>query len=255
MRFFTYILVFSLIFIACNPASEKQNSSDKPTMVVTTIDTLDSHHTSTQKEKRYNEPDSTCNCKQYQYYNYGINCDPQVLKNGAKFFISANCDSFWYTIQNQRDEQFKISTLQSYQDDDYLSRIGRHLIQVYPKYILFSRRYIGGCCITPDYLLFSPKDGRLIRHTAEFLTISYLEEHDLLCYFQDTTLRTMEVMSLISGKTLKIDLSEYDIIHDVRFDGPNYPSMFFTDVYINSELLKLEFRTNQKIEIKINSIL
>ncbi len=198
-----------------------------------------------------------CFCETDSIYNNYIDCEPDILDNGAMIYWSFNCDSSWLTFKYKEHRIL----LESFDKDwmNYTGRLGYVSHQEFKNSILFESKPSSGSVRYREYILHDKTKGEVIKelgtgvYTASdpkypfFISLNLLEEINEFVIFNINTLKEykLTIPKEIIDKSVESQnfLYEEDVFYDYEFKEDT--------IFIKYRLNKSEIE-NPKHVIKID---
>lgn len=150
----------------------------------------------------YNTKAEDCFCEKDSIYNNFINCEPDILDNGAKIYWSFNCDSSWLTFENKG----KKLILEVFDKDRMIltTRIGYVSFQEFKNSFLFESKLVSGCCQPHEFYLHDKESGKIINELGTGIyTASEPDYPFFISFVYSKDFEQLEGLKILNINTMK----------------------------------------------------
>jgi hypothetical protein len=188
-----------------------------------------------------------CSCKNTPDLKEVISCKKVLFNNGAKLYRQFTCDSSWLTFENKIGRTIVLYSLEA-PLVELTERLGYQYIMENKQSFLIMNRLISGCCTPPEFLLFSKNNGKLLEKLGYLIYYSKNEEENFVLYFSDSTLNTVTLQYINSGKRYKISVPPNRFAETLKGTGENYAELLFDAGEFNNSFLQSVTGINEREE-------
>lgn len=183
----------------------------------------------------------TCSCKETPNLKDIISCDKIIFSNKAKLYRQFNCDSSWLTFESKSGKKVILYSLEQ-PLIELTDRLGYQYVKENKQSFLLMNRLISGCCTSPEYLLFNKDNGKLLNNLGSLIYYSENTKDNFVLFFSDSTLNSVTLLNLDTGKQYKIYLPKNRFRATLERTGDNYAELLFDEGELKNSVFTIGYR-------------
>ena len=191
-----------------------------------------------------------CNCEKFENL---VDCKKHVFSNGATIYWEYNCEKGKIIFENKKVKRnlFEIET-------DFIDRIGYQFENEYKNKILFTYKWISGCCEPLGYYLHDKNTGKLVQKIDKGIAFSENKKIPYLVYLNQDYSKLM-LFNINTSKTIQFTLPKNKIVNTIKNSDEPIAEFLFEDNIFENQYFKTTlkyFENNKwfkkKILVKLN---
>ncbi len=182
-----------------------------------------------------------CLCEEAPQWKDVISCEVIPFTNKAKLYRQFNCDSSWLTFEGRSGKKVVLYALQQ-PFIDQTERLGYQFVRENKQSFLVMNKLISGCCTPPEYLLFNKSNGKRLRSLGRLIHQDGEGEDNFALYFSDSTLNSVTLLYLDTGKQYKIDLPKNRLVASLEKTGEAYAELMFYESEVKNRVFSIAYR-------------
>ena len=182
-----------------------------------------------------------CSCEEAPEWNNVISCRTVTFNNKAKLYRQFNCDSSWLTFEGRSGKKVVLYALQQ-PLVDLTERLGYQFVRENKQSFLIMNKLVSGCCTPPEYLLFDKSNGKQLRNLGKLIHHDQEGEDNFALHFSDSTLNSVTLLYLDTGKQYKIDLPSNRFVASLEKTGENHAELMFYESEVKNRVFSITYR-------------
>jgi hypothetical protein len=190
-----------------------------------------------------------CSCKDAPELKNIISCKKVLFSNGSKLYRQFNCDSSWLTFESRTGRKTLLYSLEA-PLIELTERLGYQYVKENKHSFLIINRVISGCCTPPEFLLYNKNSGTLLENIGSLIYYSNDTQDNFVLYFSDSTLNTITLRYLNSGKKYKIPVPKNRFTETLEKTSENYAELLFYEHELKKPVFTIGYKYQLKEEAK-----
>ena len=194
--------------------------------------------------------EKNCNCEKFESL---VDCKKHIFSNGATVHWEYNCDKGKIIFENKKVKKklFEIET-------EFIDRIGYQFANEYKNKILFTYKWISGCCEPLGFYLHNKNTGNLIQKIEQGIAYSENSKNPYLVYLNQDYSKLV-LLNIDTSKTIQFNLPKSKILNTIKNSDEPIAEFLFEDNIFENHYFKTTlkyFENNKwfkkKILVKLN---